>query len=605
MQKIAESLERFTESLEKQQPISCNKGQLTWTTLSPFRQKLQSIANLFFDCKNKHTLEVGKTFCRFLDHVEIKPIIFGAEAREMTNQKAYFASCLKAAKVVKHLLKSSNSPQCQDQLHHLARRVSGLKYRIGVENEGLDRASIDPTLETKLLTLAQSWKNDQPLYIDKALTARDKEKIAELCSYPHCANLLLTNKGFRKSFFVWAIRDNGGVSQFVEYPATAERIKSSFIASRVGRLGKDLLCIQKRDRDSIPNGAQEKVMTLPFCTGAKVERVSILDDTKEIEMYGGWRLSIKKIFEVFANKNHHIGDLEFFGSTGINVWNSHELGRWNEAKQTYDGIDLSTEEWWKELPILEEVTKDQLEARYQITLEPGQWLVCGKATRQTPDLDIAGQHGFMEMAVPTEDGLYRTFPFANFPNVFPSTVFQLMTFLGNTLPSKVAYPDENVFYSQRQTAAHPIPLSPNDGARVMSKVRDEAIKARAGSTIFQFAGENCAFWAQKVINVIKDNNPVPNLFRMKLIMASPNEPLLRNIFATIRKAPTWLHSFLLKGLDIIFGSWRGITIIENGKKVHKSHIKNEHRQSSEYFQPGYLHEQIIQGKIKGVITYGH
>lgn len=405
-------------------------------------------------------------------------------------------------------------------------------------------------------------------------------------------------------FFSWALLYNSGVRQFVEFPSTSASIKSCYLAARVGRFGGQMFAFEKRVNPD--NGTLEKVVSLPFhINGEKIEYVSILDESKEIKLYKGWQLSIKKIIDIFASKNKEIGDLEFFESTGITVWNSHKLGRWNHETKSYDLADLTASDWVEKFPVLQRVTRKELENKYKVSLAPHEWLVCGKSTRETPDLDLAGQHGFLELAIPDKEDpdTYRVYPFGCFAVKFPNTAWELLKFLGATIRAAVAYPDENFFYAHRQHAAYPIPLTPDEGQDLLRRIQFDLIRARFGHLVFQFASENCAYWAQSVLDSI--NKPIPALYKIPAVQSEPKHFFLGSVFYMIKRVPDSMRPLLFKGLDLCLASWRGVTIIENGQRVHKSHLRSESRKHLVVYQPGRLHQQIEKGELKGVIFTGH
>ena len=595
MSKIQYVLGGFANDLDYQPSI--HKQQIGAPTV---HSRLDKIFFELLHLKNS-SLDKNKIFCRFLDSLERKVVVFNGSKNEIENQKSCFASCVKTANVIKHQLKGDKSIKAHEQLNHLARRVAGLNYRIEASNGGFDPVDIDPLLQDKIVRLAIEWKSDHPLFFDKNLTDKDKRKIAEVCKYPKFAKILLGDKGLRKTFFVWALRDNGEVRQFIQYPSMTNHLKAVFLASRIGRLGEDILRIEKKERKE---GGEEKILSLPFHTVKGVERINIMDESKVIEMNQGWKVKIKQIFDVFAKKNTDFGDFEIFGSTGIDVWNCSQIGRWNHQTKKYDRVDLSQENWWNELPVLEEITKTDLERKYNTELAEGEWLVCGKASRQTADLDFNGQHGFLEVAIPTPSGTYRIYPFGNFAEKFPATTVELLYFLANTVKGKISYPDENFFYLQRQQASYPIPLSVDEGKRLMQKIGEDLIRASKGYLVFQLASENCAFWAQQALDVLQDTKSVPNLYKMKVIHTTPKDPLFGKLFPIVRKLPEKVGLLILKSVDIIFGSWRGVTILHKGNKIFKSHMSSQSRDEGFAYQPGFLHEQIIKKRLKGVISFG-
>lgn len=598
MTKIQGSLEQFTNSLEQGKFVVCDFKQGTWKV----QPKWMELTNALFRSKGLRLVDISKSFCRYLDTLETKPVLFGLDPTTAAVQKGNFATCFKAAEAVKAILQRTSTPEVTKQLNFLAQRTAALQYRIESANGGQDLSPLQQEMKDRLLALAAQWKSSVSFLVLKELSPRDIEKLERACQYPNFIRTLFIDKGLQDKFFSWAIRDNMPVDHFVQFPATCARIKSAVLAARIGRLGNELFPLVKQPTSQ--DGVTEKVLMLPFDVGHnKIEYHSILDESKEINVHGTWKLTIKKILDIFSYKNRNVGDLELFKTTGITVWNAFEIGRWNPEKSVYERIDLYNDDWWNELPVLEELTKSELEKKYNTPLEEGQWLICGKSSRQSNDLDLDGVHGFMEIAIPTDDGKYRTYPFANFPSTFPHTTIDLLFFLADTRPGKISYPDENVFYSHRQIASYPLAISREEGEMVMSSIRKDIISARYGDIIFQFAGDNCAFWAHTKLQSM--GRELPNLYKVRLEVPRARNLLLATIFDNIRKTPDWMHQSLYAGVYLMFGGKRKRTVIENGQKVHKAQYDCKTRKESSIFHPGYLHEQILQGTLRGTVTAGH
>ncbi|HEV8051002.1 MAG TPA: hypothetical protein VGP47_00790, partial [Parachlamydiaceae bacterium] len=281
----------------------------------------------------------------------------------------------------------------------------------------------------------------------------------------------------------------------------------------------------------------------------------------------------------------------------------HQLGSFDPKTDSYNKIDLSLDDWVKQLPILEEVTKEQLEGRIEDTVNTDEWVVFAKASRTTADLDLDGRHGYFEMAIPTGNGTYGIYPFGIFPGTFPNTAKELIVFLGNTFRAKIAYPDENYFYTHRQQAAHPIKLTNNEARDFMRTLQIELIKSRYGHSIFQFGAENCAYWSQSVLNTIEAKKH--NFYKTDYVESYPLNPVLKVIFAFFRSLPKFIRNSGIRNVDALFGTRRGIEVFENRCRVFKSHKTSPVRNEFVIYQPGHLHRQIEQGKIKGRISLGN
>jgi hypothetical protein len=570
---------------------SHNKKQSTifriWQTLF---SKLES--------KEASFLALGKECHLLFDRVEKIPTLFKANQAKLFDQNASYQTYLKAAHLVITLLATSKSAKVEQQLLPLMQKVAGFRYRIETCNGGLDRSQIDPVLTQNMMSAALNWKKEHSLIIKKELTSQEIKKLEEASTYPQFVEVMLSRRSLQEAFFNWALRDNCGVSQFIEFPATSARIKRAFLACRIGRLRESMFRIEKREKE----GCTEKVISLPFFIHKKIEYINILDESQEVELTG-WKLTIREVLNIFSEKNKTIGNLEFFGSTGITNWNGHELGTWNPATNAYYHIDLTKEEWWKDLPVLEEVSKEHLIERLHENIEEGEWVICAKAARTTPDLDLDGRHGYLEIAIPTDQGTYQIYPFGAFAADFPNTDWELVKFITNTVKGKICYPDENFFYSHRQQATYAMRVLAEKGFAFMKVIQKELIKAFYGHFIFQFGAENCAFWAQKVLHTIDSKRH--NFYKLDIVKSNPLNPVLNKIFNFFRCLPLHKRTHAVKTVDTLLGSYRGIVIFENHEKVYKKHNTSAVRNELTIYQPGYLHEQIEKKELKGVITTGN
>lgn len=554
--------------------------------------KLPTWVNVVYNIFNSETGRLSPLVnqCRrLLDEVEKIPTIFSADESKLSEQKLCFAACVKTASAVADALSAAKSKEIKIKCNDLSYRVAGLQYRIEGVNGGLNRASIDQVLAEKLCATALQWKNDQPLIVKKEITAQEIKKLEEVSTYPEFAKvLLLSNKKMQNSFFSWTLRDNNKINKFIEFPAMAARLKSVYLASRAGKLAS--LCqLQKMEKE---NGISEKVITLAFSVENKTVYASMMDETQELHLDGGPITTISKVLKCFAQKNKEIGEFEAF-LDGIRYWNSHNLG----------GIDLTKSDWWKQLPVVEEISREELERRCCGTLKDEQWVAFARASRTTADKDLNGRHGFFEIALPNGAGKYNIYPFGIFPKTFPQSILELVLFLGNTFRAKISYPDENIFYAHRQQASHPIPLTETEAREFIVMLQKELILSRHGHQIFQFGAENCAYWAQKTINTIQTK--AHNFFQSDYVESHPLNPVLKVIFSFLRSLPTLVRNHFIMTVDTCLGSRRHITVFENGKKVRKSHHTSHVRNQFVIFNPAGLPEQILEGTLPGQVFLGN
>lgn len=598
MLQINDSLTRIEQSIEKLDDRSSSQILGGRLNLGEVFSKLSTL----YKSREKHLIAVIKDYTSAIDKFEKIPVLFNASTELLQEQKAIADRFIHLRRSIKPLLAQSQNPILKRSWAELTTRTAALQYRLEEENGGLDKGDPDEVLAYALAQAAIKWKLKDDMMVDKGLSQAHIDKLITASCYPKFAKATLADKKLLDRFFTWALRDNNGVDQFVQFPSISGRVKSSFIGARVGRFGGTMFKIEKTAANENESGVQQKVITLPFYINHKTEQVSILDESREVDL-SGWRLTIKQVMTIFSKKNREIGNLEYFGTRGIANWNSHQLGTWDPATGKFTTIDATADNWWEQLPVLEELSKEELEARYNVQLEEGEWLACAKSSRSTPDQDVDGRHGYVEVSIPTKEGNYRVFPFGNFAAHFPHGVIELLGFLVATVVAKIAYPDENNFYSQRQQASYPIKLLEEEGEALMHKIQIDIIKAKHNFMIFQFGAQNCAYWAQKILHAVRDN--LPNFFKIPVVESDPQNTFLKGLFKAVRASPKMLQNKIVYRVERILGSSQGMNVYWPGGTVFQSHRTSKVSKDKVMYQPGLLHQQIQDKELEGTVTYGH
>lgn len=572
---------------------------------------------------DNHLNNVGKLFCQVLDLAEKTPVVFNISGDVHRTQKDTFDLYFKAAGLITNQLSHSNSTKVKTTLNLLAQRVTALRYRIEPPNGGLSiepvqtqagefrcevedgvltlvPVSVLPASElpiNQLTELAAAWKSRRKLCpeTEKKLSPRDLEKLEEVCRYHEFVKLLLKDKKLQSAFFTWTIRDNNGVRPFVEFPATTKRVHASHLGERIGKFGGDLFAIKRMRGAGHDFHAFEKVLCLPFNTTRRVEFVNILDESQSVELNGGWKLTIKQIIDLFARKHEEFTDLEFFGPLGITNWHSMELGSWNPQKQAYDRIDLSSPDWWQKLPVFEEISREQLEARYGVKVAKGEPLVVVSATRAAANVEFEDRHSYLIPAIPVSEDRYRLFPLGEYPPKFPSTIDEKRRFLTDFVAARIAYPDYNDLLSKRQHAFHPVKLDKSQCDQLMESLREDLLKVRNNQLKFELDDENCGFWTQSRVNALVPKSQT-NFFLMEFSKMQSRIPAFNQFLIFLSKLSTARQKKVLQFIYNLLGRKKEVPVIKDSKFNPDQKILT--------FQPGVLHKQIEEGKLKGRIHYG-
>lgn len=322
-------------------------------------------------------------------------------------------------------------------------------------------------------------------------------------------------------------------------------------------------------------------------------------------MTGGWLLSIKEIFDIFSRKNVNPGNIEYFGPTGINNWCNHEIGWWNHKTKSYVRPDVTLPEWWKQLPIFQVVSKEEVERQCLVKLEKGDWIRSIKSTRESLDFGLMGSHGYLEMAIPLDNGKYGIYPFGKYAGNFPTTIAAKMKLITETVKGKIGYPDENPMYSHRQHAFHSKKKKSYEGVDIMSEIQKDLIKSIEGNLTFQMSWENCAHWAQTKLEAT-EGEAAPNPFKMPLTKIYPTNPVLTALINTPYFFEPYfpLQPFIMNCFSF-FANRNGMTVLENGKKIYKVTPFASNYAEQYQYQPDLLPREIEAEKLHGSITYGN
>ncbi len=588
---ISHTLVEFTQALNNGEKCVVESNG-SWAVLNPVMQIFTKLE--WFE---KRRLEkIAHVFENELDRLEKLPV----DVSQGNSQKPVLDLYLGAIKAVKERIEPfKTSKELGLHWEALSYRTAALRYRM----ESVKPAEAPKkNQEEALAKLAEEWKESYDLYQDKALTDSEIAKIKEACLYPEFVDVISESKALKDFFFRWALRDNNSVDAFVQFPATCERLKSCLIAGRTGYFAKEFQWVQTQ--------GHEKVLTLPFEVqeGEQLvtRAISILDESKEVVLRGGYKLTINKVMEAFRNKNNDVGCLEFLGKQGISNWHCHELGRWNPEKGIVEQIDLSEENglWWEQLPVFETIDVEKAKSRYGIaSLEQGQWVVVAKSTRESPSLDIDRSHGYLEVLIPAEEG-YNVYPLGKFAKNFPRSLLQKAMVLANTVEARIQYPDENPYYSHRQQATAPYVTTEEKGKAVMESIRKDLLQAREGNIVFMFGWENCAFWPQQKLTEHLGQE-APNFFVAPAIESYPQMEPLKTAFNFCRTLPEKIKNVALRIVAFLMGSWRGMHVMEKGQKVFKSMMRSGFSKECEMYHPAYLHKRIQKQSIPGNVYLGH
>lgn len=573
MHQLNETITLFLDAVKNKQPIILHPNG-KWEILSP--NLFQKIASLF---KNQQS-DIYPQLNAIFDSLEQYPVRFDTDVGGATDQLQDFTGYLKVAQtVLDHL------PGTAKQKAELKRRMIAMQYRLEGVNGGVDQSLVFPMLP-ELCEAASEWKKTQVVFWDKELNDGDRLRLEETARYNLFVKLILKEKSLRDKFFKWVLRDGVYPQVYIEYPGTQKKIYHSHLPGRIGRIGGHYLKIQK-----VPVAKNEyhleKIVTLPF---EGIDK-NILKDDLVIEFPGEYRLSIKEIFQLFKDKDIENGNLEFM-ALGIMNWNTHCWGWYNAAQNEYRVINLSEDDWWNELPVLEILTKKEAERRYGATLNGKHWLLMAKASRQYNSMSFMKTHAYLEVVIPTGGGGYSIYDFGKVVMRLPKSSLEELTIFGRSIDGTICYPDDSIFYTHRQHCGFLFEVTQEEGMKFMNSIRNDMYKVREGHVVYQMETENCGRWIQEHLEDNLGQQRVPNLFKVNVIHSTP-DGLLGIIFNWARKLP---HKWQARAVilpQFFAGAWKGKWVEEKkGEKVWKSLSTSSFWKDGMTHLPSYLHKHV-------------
>lgn len=504
-----------------------------------------------------------------LDQIETQPVIFSK-----TRDKSF-------DDLLEEIYLSLSRYQDNEEV---MQRFTALLYRLESANGGLDPVDVRLDMFGHLQGLARAWKQACPLIQQKILTFKDLNKLKTTTRYPLFSALLLKFPQLRTRYFDWTLRDGNEGTFYIQFPAACELLTKSLLSGRTGYHGDSSLRIIK--------SGQRKLLELMF----EGRYESILDTSKVLTFRGGYQLSIKEIFNVFAHKETEVGNFEFMRDGVVN-WNIHQLGYWDIHLKRYISIDLKVSRWWEQMPALEVLNRKKLFKRYGIKLKNLEWIAAAVSTRGKPNLDYDGTHSYLEVAIPIAPGSWSIYDFGKLATEYPKTSLDRLLMLTKTTHAAIAHPDDNVYYTERQKGFYPFVLSNIQGNHLMNIIKGDIEMGQKRNLVYQIESENCAKWVYSKLIAVLDEGSVPDFFRMQLLDTEPQGPVLK-LFQLIKKLPVRWQVPLLAFLHLPLGAMRTIWVEEDGVKVPKSLTRHAFFKTGQIFLPA-----LLIHKLKSISSY--
>jgi hypothetical protein len=406
----------------------------------------------------------------------------------------------------------------------------------------------------------KKWKSRQFPKLGKKFSREENDRINLTCSLPDVLKLLKTDPLYRENYIRFVFRNsigaceaNHAVNIAVQTPTIQKRLTKAFLDKRAKRLkNQGLLFHEYVIRDGSKVTVKKDVSFL-----IRGSHVSLIDDSQKITFHDGSTKKVRQLFkEEFEEKDSKISKYEYLAD-GIDLIREP---------------DLTNKEYWKDLQEWETLTRDELQRRYpNVDLSNAYGLITVKASRQhTNQIRVDGNHAWFEVAVPRDDGRFTMLTFGKLAQTFPISMKEKFAFVFNTKKSTIICPDDNEFYYHREHFAEPLCVEKKHFERFFERLRQDMLKVKAGTFIFQAQGDNCASWVQEVLDEVFKEIKLPRVFEVESLKTSAPFPV-NHIIDTLNYVKSTVSTAAANDVRLficgLFGaSWQGLEVPNSEKE---------------------------------------
>lgn len=392
-------------------------------------------------------------------------------------------------------------------------------------------------LEQKLKT----WQARQfpfvDYFVDGAASDKARAKLLRLCHYPDIVKEAKNNPVLLEQFFRTVFRNMpdwsvDSIDMFVQSPFIFGRLHRSIIDKRLSEFSVKGIAFTQ---EGVEKGKPVKDVKL-LVNGTMQ---SIADVSSMLKVSDKTSMTVRQLFAEFEELEYGFIEYEYLEDGGIRHFDAR-----------MPNIDPQDSDWWKKLPLVQRMTKQAIADRYGVAPKDGQALLILRASRQTPDLNVDGNHSWMDVTLPLSDGTYNVISVGKFAYRYPKGSLETLKFVFGSQPASITVVDPNRFARQRERVDAPVvPLDQEKFQKLMNLIRDDIVRANNKELVFQAQGDNCAAWIRKILFQVLPNFEVEpfEVSMMKTEVPAPLSPILSmrkflvsdDVWNMVRIAMSW------------------------------------------------------------------
>jgi hypothetical protein len=356
------------------------------------------------------------------------------------------------------------------------------------ETQFHENSSVQPQAIKDFLSQNQTKRKLRKIFLQWKKHETILQKIHTCCCYPEFISAARQNRALLDMCFNTVFKSMpdecaDAIAIFLQAPMIQEQLRKTFLDKRIREVANQgIRFVQYTEGHE---GKPIKAVQL-LIDG---EYQSITDENSTIRVAKDVHTTVGKMFEEFVAQNVRFIEMEYLQDSGVTLFD----GRRFKA-------DLSKKEWWKELPVIKRMTREQIEDAYDTDFQKGEALFVIRASRTTPDLRGDGSHAWADLLVPLGDGTFNCLSIGKYSNWFPVGLLETFNFIFHTHEANVTVVDPNTFMSSRDRISVPLPpINKDQLEQIMEDLRKELIRSRNHELIFQAQGDNCALWIRHFI----------------------------------------------------------------------------------------------------------
>jgi hypothetical protein len=544
-----------------------------------------------------------------LDELEHKAVRFYTDAEKLNAYKTRFQPYFDLAHRLENYIQRIErvSSKVQEAYISFQIRFLSMQYRIGSLNGGLDKAqTADQELLNALKEKALDWKRSKGFY-DKTLSQWELNELETMARYSQITQLILTSNSQLDFIFSRMIKDFIPVDVCLECPGALSQLKAAILTSYIGssrhpERGEEPLVLTAKKVE----GGWKKTLNLLFFHGnydklypEKIQQVNILNPNKAVTFEkGNYTLRLKEIWKECGLKNER--EVRFnWTAQGLVNYDPREKGYWDAQKQQYVEEGPAELPFYQKAPAFNIVSAADIEKKFGVNVKEKDFFFRIMARRK--NLNMGGSHGFFQLFYKMEGtDKYKVINYGKFADQFQITWWDALRMICGTLKRCFSLIDQNGSLVDRELAGTALIIPTQEQAKEFLNRFEKDLQSEG---VFQFSGDNCSHYVQESVHAVM--GPETNYFSMSVFDNRTGLAVLDKLLRFLKHRHRIIQFIGLTLIHLTLGSWRSMTIQENGRAVRKSVFQFYWSGRTEVSTPAFLHEQIKSGQVAGSLAFGN